>query len=515
MPSSAEQAGQWQRIAPLSIVFFIFGFIRQTVTQTIPILAVSFAGIAKSERLNASLLFWGLGLLALVLVVSAVLTWLRFRYRLKDGRVLVRKGVIKREELDIEYDRIQNINIRQPFYMRPFGLAVLGIDTAGSSGKEVQLVGVQHALALDIRSTIVAAVQEPFSEAGPEQLLAEESTPGLLLELSRRDVLIYGLTANFMLWVALAMGAVFGGGEAVEPTLQWLAAKVQLDHLIEVTRQEGGTLGVLLAFLGAVLAVLILLPLLSMLGALFRYDGFRLEVNDETYRKSSGLLTRFDESIKRHKIQAVVWKQNFMARLLGRVNLQLRQASAGEGIESGQLPSGAKSQFMVPSLLPAQAEQLSAEFLRSCQAGNAVFSPINRLSYIRIHLLWVVVPMSIGVLAPAILVAWQFLALPLLAAGISYLVLVRRWARYGYAIDGEYGFLRTGFIGSEITIFPLFKVQRVDVQQTPSQRRKGLAYLTIHLASHSLEVPYVPVNDAFAFRDYALFAAESTQRKWY
>jgi putative membrane protein len=510
---SAEQGRQWQRISPLSIVFFSFGFIRQTVAQIIPIMVVSFAGIAKSERFNASLAYWGLGLLVLVLVVSAVLTWLRFRYCLSDGRVLVRKGVMKREELDIEFDRIQNINIRQPFYMRPFGLAALGIDTAGSAGKEVQLVGVRHGLALDIRSTILAALEHSSSADKHEAEAGRE--PGLLLELSRRDVLVYGLTANFLLWIALAMGAVFGTGEMVEPTLEWLAAKIQLDHLVDVARQRGGTLAVILGFMGAFLLVLVLLPLISMIGALFRYDGFRLEVTDETYRKSSGLLTRFDESIKRHKIQAVVWKQNILALLFGRVNLQLRQASAGEGVENGELPTGAKSQFLVPSLQPAQAGWLSSEFLRGCVPGNAVFSAINRRSYIRIHMLWLLLPMSVMVLAPAIIIAWQFLLLPLLAGGVQYLVLVRRWARYGYAIDGEYGYVRTGFIGSTTTLFPLFKVQRVDVQQTPSQRRKGLAYLTIHLASHSLEIPYVPAGDAFLFRDYALYAAESTHRKWY
>ena len=41
------------------------------------------------------------------------------------------KRVPDTAELEVEIDRIQNIHIREPFYMRPLGLAVLAIDTAG------------------------------------------------------------------------------------------------------------------------------------------------------------------------------------------------------------------------------------------------------------------------------------------------------------------------------------------------------------------------------------------------
>ena len=80
---------------------------------------------------------------------------------------------------------------------------------------------------------------------------------------------------------------------------------------------------------------------------------------------------------------------------------------------------------------------------------------------------------------------------------------------------GKFGFVRTGFIGRKTTVFPLFKVQKVDISQTPGQRRKGLAHLTIHLASHSLKVPYMPAIDAFRMRDLILYYVESTNRPWY
>lgn len=505
---------EWRRISPLSVVFFLFSFLRQVITQGLPALAVTFAGITQSERFG-----WGsvilLTLLILVLVVAgAVLSWLRFRYRLSGQRVLVRKGVIKREELDIEFDRIQNINIREPFYMRPFGLAVLGIDTAGSSGKEVQLVGVERVIAQELRTTILKEVRD--SSDSPETN-TEPAAPGsTLLELGRRDVLIYGLTANFMLWVAIALGALFSvGGDSFDAVFGWLNRTLELDQMLELVRRWGGTLAVALAFLVAALVVLILLPIISMIGALFRYDGYRLSVEDETYRKSSGLLTRYDESVKQHKIQAVVWKQNLMATLFGRVNLQLRQASAGEGIENGELPTGARSQFLVPSLRPEQASELSLEFLPGAYLNRARFSNINRRSFIGLHMRIWLIPLTIQALILAfIFTGWWLLMVPVFA-GAQFLVLQRRWSRWGYSVDGETAYVRSGFIGQVITLFPLFKVQRVDVSQTPLQKRKGLAHVTVHLASHSLEIPYVDEQQAFNLRNYALFLAESSLKPWY
>ncbi len=105
----------------------------------------------------------------------------------------------------------------------------------------------------------------------------------------------------------------------------------------------------------------------------------------------------------------------------------------------------------------------------------------------------------------------------LLPAGLAlaWMIVSQVWKKAGYGVVGDYGFMRHGFLGAEITVFPLFKVQRVDIRQTPGQRRKGLAHLAIHLASHSLKISYIDEKDARQFRDLALYHVESSSRAWY
>ena len=98
---------------------------------------------------------------------------------------------------------------------------------------------------------------------------------------------------------------------------------------------------------------------------------------------------------------------------------------------------------------------------------------------------------------------------------VAGLASYRYWKKAGYAVAGEYGFVRHGFIGTTVTAFPLFKIQRVDIVQSRGQQKRGLANLVIHLASHSMTVHYIDIRDARTFRDLALYHAESSNRAWY
>ena len=50
-------------------------------------------------------------------------------------------------------------------------------------------------------------------------------------------------------------------------------------------------------------------------------------------------------------------------------------------MDSGQLQIGSKSTFLVPALHPAEAIDLTTEFLPGCQSDQVVFSSLDRRSY--------------------------------------------------------------------------------------------------------------------------------------
>lgn len=517
----------WQRVSPLSVIDYVVTLVRQGVIQSVPALAVLVASAASSERLQLAFVIMGVAALLLLIIVYAFLAYLRFGYQLTDDRINVRKGVLHRELLNIDKDRIQNVTIHEPFYFRPFSLAALGIDTAGSSGKEIRLPGISLLEARRLRDELVdehglgsgagAPPQEDDRPAGVDAPAATGSAAReVLVRLTRRDVIIAGLTANFMLWAVIAIGTIFGSGDTAEHAVDWLFREFQIKETVAAARAEGGDLFAGLLILGGMMLAMILLPLISILGALFRYDGYELSVNGDRFRRSSGLLSRHDESVRQHKIQAVTWRQNAIARALGRINLQLRQASAGAGLESGDVTGGVLRQtFPVPSLSRDQAETLTARFLPGYPPHAARFTRVDLRRYLTVSPLLMLTPLGVGLALLGYFVDWRFAAAWVPVALAVFLIHIQCWRQTGWAVVGDHALLRTGFIGSTTSVFPLFKVQRVDVTQTAGMRRRGLAHCTVHLASHSTTLPWMGAEDAFRLRDLAIFKAESSRQAWF
>jgi len=517
--SRNESHLNWQRTSPVAVVFSLLNSARQFVTSGLPAVAVVVAIYASGTATKKSWMLTGLLLFIVISIVGSLLTWLRFRYCIVDDRVLVRSGVLHREELSVDFGRIQNISIREPFYMRPLGLALLSIDTAGSGQKEIILGGIKKETAIQLRDTILAKnkvkVQLKAAEPGGDTDALPDKF--LLLSRSTKDIVIYGLTANFLLWVMVAVGAFFGAQGVAENFFSWLGTTFQFQDLLTAFDSAGSLFSSSIIILIAImLVVVLLLPLISVIGALVRHYGYRLSVEGETYRKNSGLLTRHDESLKQHKIQAMVLKQNFVGRFFKRTNMQLRIASAGSGAESGQLQTGHKTTFLVPALHQHELAELVPEFFPGCEFGDVQFSNINCRRFTMVKLGWAVLPPAILVTGLfSLIVSWKFVILLPIVMVFAWWIVSRFWKKIGYGVVGDYGFVRDGFFGTEITVFPLFKVQRIDIRQTPGQRCKGLAYLAIHLASHTLKIPYVPAHDAEKFRDLALYQVESSNRAWY
>ncbi|MGB7451273.1 MAG: PH domain-containing protein, partial [Lysobacterales bacterium] len=155
METKPEGVHRWYRVSPLAIIFFILGIAQKLFWQGLPALVVMFAWIASADDYQVYWISRGLVVLAVLGFGFSVLSYLRFRYRITDDRVLLRQGVLHREELDIEFQRVQNITIKEPFYMRPLGLSVLSIETAGSREKEISIAGIKRDLALGLRARII------------------------------------------------------------------------------------------------------------------------------------------------------------------------------------------------------------------------------------------------------------------------------------------------------------------------------------------------------------------------
>jgi membrane protein YdbS with pleckstrin-like domain len=97
-------------------------------------------------------------------------------------------------------------------------------------------------------------------------------------------------------------------------------------------------------------------------------------------------------------------------------------------------------------------------------------------------------------------------ALPLLAALVLFAVLAGvvpnlRWRRWRYEIRDDEVDLQRGIIWVSRTLVPLARIQHVDTQSGPLQRRFGLATVVFYTAAGANQIPELSAPVAAEVRD--------------
>ncbi|WAL39096.1 PH domain-containing protein [Brevibacterium sp. BRM-1] len=125
----------------------------------------------------------GLGALGLLVLIGIVvgLNWLSWRamgYRIDADAVRLRQGVIARRQREARLDRVQSIDVRQPFVPRLLGLAVLRFDVAGGKGSAVDIGYISRATAESLRATMLERVRSAKSARTSSAGGAAPAEPG-------------------------------------------------------------------------------------------------------------------------------------------------------------------------------------------------------------------------------------------------------------------------------------------------------------------------------------------------
>ncbi len=568
-------SGDWQRLSPFAILSFVGLavkiFARGAVQGALPVVAAILL-LRDDEPLDdLGVLLPILGGLLLLVAVIAVIQWAYFQFRIKEDRLLIRKGFIKKTSLDLPYERVQGINVERSLVDRIIGLVSVTLDTAGSFQAEGKLPSVTTAVADHLRAS-VAALRPGLEDEVPEGDLPEGDTgeapasgaegtlPGgvadavaaaragtsapagprlaaqphrgrVLLKLGPGDMVRIGLANRNFIFVAAMVGILtdlLQPGDFLDPLLEALAAGV--DSAAGAFSGLGALaqlVVVVVLVIGALAAALIL----TVTAAFLRHHAFTLWHDGRTFRSRAGLLTQREVVVEVPKIQQLTVSQDLVLRWFGRFRLRALPAAAVVGQQGGQNPGGldVADVLDVPLLDGRRAEELRARIFRQEARELAVLprdGAFKRVSshYIRaltlriwltaavvgggIFLQLLLSGVSAGVGVP-MLIGWL--------ASIPVVVLVawQLWRRRGYVHDDNGLASRGGFIGSKVDAFPMRKAQSAIVKRSPLQRRKGLGTLQVHLACGKITVPYIEHDVARRLRDYILYRVEASRRRWH
>ena len=481
----------WQRLSALALVFIIINGLQKQVRENLFLFAGAGAGAAFTDWLGLR----EFGLLLLLFLLLSVLGGMvyhrRFRFRLEDDAVRVRRGLIEQKELRIRFARVQNIQIGEPFYFRPFGLVRFSLQTPGAAEKEVELPGIPRALAMTMRDRISQLRADPETPAS--DVATDGNADAIVYQAATARLFRHGLSSN-QVWV-LAGLFFYIGGNLLDRLSDRFEQYVEnaADSIEWAWWWAPGLLGLLLLVLFS----------LSGLLAIARFHDYRLRHLGDRLVAVAGLLDRREQTIRRRKITGLLLRQSAVGRLLGCWTLTVHQTHSGL-----QVDDGGKGAFLIPGLGAADLT-LTATLL----AGAGLPKRFNPVSARFRQFAWA--RLLLGLILALLLLMllfgrdhWSLLGLA--AAGALALPLLHwRFRRWGWALDGARLWVRRGLLGQRIDAFDLDRVQQASLTTSPYLRRHDLATLNLVLPHGPISVPFLPEAVAAEMANRAIHSAET------
>lgn len=461
-PQDADS--EWRGLHPLSLVANLAPRTWRTLRGTWPLLAAFAIGGRRDSIAILFLvaLFFGLA------VWSTVLHFLTLRYRVVQGRLEIRSGLLNRQMRAIDPSRIQNTElVRNPLH-KLLGLVELRVETA--SGREVE--GLLSALSEEEGTRLLGLLDAARSTRAPEADEDEE----VLATADLSDLLRYGATGlRLGAGIAITLGLGLEGLQFLDPE--------QYEKVPGLVGRVGGV--------AAIIAFVSGLFLLAVFGAVQRFWGFTLTVFEGRLVASQGLLTKRRVELQLSKVQLATVRQPWSKRLLQFASIHVETAAAHVG-DGGT----ASAEVMIPVVESPDIALLLADVIPHADTvWDAELHPPHPRSLRRGVLSATLEGLVIGVLIGIWFggLAWFFLVV---APIIDVLLAWLDHRHQGWRVTEHLITARAGYLNRRTHVVSRQKIQSITLRQGPILRRWDLAKVVIRVAGSRVDIPLLATAEA-------------------
>lgn len=452
-----EASVQERRLHPAGMLLAALGTIRRWIGLA------AFPGIAALVNGQFGMTTLLLILLAVIILAAlsavwGVLSWRATTYRVENGTLHLKSGVLQKSERSLPLEHVQSVNTVQGIVQRLFGVVELKVEAAGGGGQpEISLPALSRDDARALRQELTSARRETAEGA-------RETSPTVLRRLSNSELVVAGLTSG---QIGVAASVVAGLSQTVDDIIPGNFAERLARDLLPGTT--------VVAVLLAVLAIALFAWVLAILGTVLAHAGFTLSrsTDGKYLHIKRGLLSRYETTVPLARIQAIKVVEGTLRQPFGLA--ALRVESAGFGEEEGV------STILFP-LLPRREVE---DFLRSTAPLFA--APLDPLTGLpsrarRRYAFRAALPFLVLTAAPAVLLfPWGLLALLAVVPGALYGLL--RYRAAGWGMNEDRLILRFRRLARTTIVAPRGRLQERGFSVSPFQRRLGLATFGFKVAS--------------------------------
>jgi putative membrane protein len=471
--------------------------------------------------------FWLLLFLIPALVV-ALARYFSFRLRYEGTELVIRSGIVFRNERHVPYARIQNLDAVRNVAHRLFGVAEIRVETGGGQTPEATISVLHETVFEEMRRRIfegralatAASVDQPDATTAPVPA-AESRT---LLHLPVAELLLNGLLDNRgMVLIATGAGVLWEAG-LLGVVSDRLASGLYRPGLVRETARDLAT-GDILGFLTQVtllavgiIAVLAFVRILSMIWSVVRLHDFRLSRVGDDVRTEYGLLTRVTTTIPLRRLQALTIQETPLQRLLERMSVRAETAGGQAKPQDGSAPKQPRER-LAPIIRREAMPALLNEVLPGFELSELDWQPLHPRAFRRALKPPVIVVTGIAAVLTVSL-GWPVLLLLPFAIAWTLFAMAKYVAHTHWAATEDFIVFRHGWLWRQVVVVPVAKIQAIGRIESPFDRRAVMATVRVDTAgsgpspAHRIHIPYLARETAAALYDRLATQTAQTAFRW-
>ena len=439
----------------------------------------------------ANQLWWWLLAGVCLELVFEVIRYVTFTYTIAEHELVIKRGFINKQQSHLTYPKIQTLQTKQWFFMKPLGLVSLKIETSAqtSSSAEANLPVISM--------TEVAQLEKLKQNAASNVIISEKTVDNDEIDLQKqgenikqryqikwRDLNLYALTSFSIVPILLGLSVIYNRLEDILPD----------DFMDKIVKSFGQQTTQVIFW--DIMVLLLLSVLASYFFIVQRYYHFEITTHDEQLTTQKGFFQTDKVTVRLNRIQSVVFVQSWLRQLLHLTTVQaLVAANASDNEKSGDVTVipvaetkavyGIIQQFVTWLSLESVA---STEWLQTSQRGK-----------------WAMIR-NVGL--PALMVSAIICILWWPYGMISLLLLPLAWSLGSYVshtngvgiLNQDMLLVQIGhFFGKKTYYVPKKNIQSCQIKQSIFMRHTALAHLTIRVRNGDSEtllaVRYLPLQD--------------------
>lgn len=471
----------WQRLDPRMLLVHP---IRELVRFLPVLVGVFVAGTAAGG--------WPWELVGVAFPVGlGLLRYLTTSFRVSQGRIELRRGLLSRHVLSASLDRVRTVDLTASPVHRVLDLVTVRIGTGTGSDDDLDLDGLRVARARRFREELLR-LAAPEAAEGAEAPASAGARAPVVLELDPGWVRFAPFTATGFVAAAALLGAV--------PPLLEMVGGVRVDAGDLPMTGSGAGPWVVGPALG--LGVLLVVATLAMSGYLVTNWGFTLTRDGGAWHVSRGLLTTRETTLDEGRVAGVSLGEPLGLRLVGGARL----TAIATGLDRAQQGSS----HLAPPAPRAVVADAAAQVLRT---SAPIEEPLASHGRAAIRRRWIrgvgpaLVVALVGVALVAADAAPAWILVPILvvvavAAGLA----ADRARTLGHRLVDGHLVARSGSLLCQRDVLGADHVIGWTFRDTWFQRRVGLLTLVATTAGgrQAVAVLDVPADDAVWLADAAV-----------